>query len=433
MKSYSATVNLKLGLIVFAVAIALASLLYANGLVNRLRDRESAGVEIWAGAREEVARSAIGNPYHEEFDAFSEALNSGWIGDIDRGREALAWARRMSVGENTNFLFSIISEYYQDVPAIITDSLDEPITWRNLSIAESGPISPEDSAKVRQRAQEMAASYDPITIEVLPGEGYDGLLQRVYYDESQLIRELRIFPYLQLLFVGLLILVGYMGFSYVRRNEQSKLWVGMAREAAHQLGTPLSSLMGWIELMRQHENADDETLDEVSRDLQRLSKITSRFNDIGSMPRLVVQPLAPVITNTADYIRRRMPQHGVTLELDIPSDLQAPINTQLFGWVIENLLKNALDAIQDESGQIKLTARLEGRKIHVLCEDSGKGIDWRLRNDIFRPGYSTKKRGWGLGLSLSRRIIKDYHGGTLRLLRFSQGQGATFRIELPSA
>jgi len=430
MKSYPATVNLKLGLIVFAVAIALVSLLYANGLVNRLRERERAGMEIWAGAREEVARSAISNPYQAEFDALSEALEDG---DNSRAREALAWAGRMPMGLHTNFLFAIISEYYQDVPAIITDSLDVPVTWRNLRVPERVPISPEDSLRVRERVREMSAVYDPITIEVPPGEGYDGLVQRVYYDESRLIWELRIFPFAQLLFVGLLIMVGYMGFSYVRSNEQSRLWVGMAREAAHQLGTPLSSLMGWVELMRRHENADREALDEMSRDLQRLNRVTNRFNDIGSMPRLVVQPLAPVITNTADYIRRRMPKHGVTLTVDVAPELEAPMNTQLFGWVVENLLKNALDAIQHDEGRIQLTARAGGRRIYVDCSDNGKGVDWRLRHDIFRPGYTTKKRGWGLGLSLARRIVKDYHGGSLRLLRSNSDQGATFRIELPSA
>ncbi len=433
MKSYPTAVNLKLGLIVFAVIIALASLLYGNGLVNRLRERERAGMEIWAGAREEVARGAISNPYRVELDGLASALEEGDLTDSQRYREALAWALRQPSGQHTNFFFELISEYYQDVPAIITDSLGAPVTWRNLGVPEGESLSARDAAKVRARLPKMAAVYEPLTIEVPPGEGYDGLMQHVYYGESGLIRELRIFPYVQLLFVGLLVIVGYMGFSYVRRNEQSRLWVGMAREAAHQLGTPLSSLMGWNELMRQRDGADVATLDEMSRDLQRLSRVAHRFNDIGSLPRLVVQPLAPAIEGTADYIRRRMPRHGVTLSLDVPPALTAPLNAQLFGWVIENLLKNALDAIQNDEGRISITAFAEGGHIYVDCADSGKGIERHLRKEIFRPGYSTKKRGWGLGLSLAKRIIQDYHGGTLTLLHGASGQGATFRIELPAA
>ena len=433
MKTYPTTVNLKLGLIVFAVIIALASLLYANGLVDRLRERERASMEIWAGARKEVARSVVSNPFQKEFHTLTTALGARSGPDIDRMREALAWASRMPMGVHTNFFFALISEYYLDVPAIITDSLDMPVTWRNVGIPVEGPLTREDSLKVRARVQQMAEVYSPISIEVAPGDGYDGLQQWVYYDESGLIRELRIFPYVQLLFVGLLVLVGYMGFSYVRRSEQSNLWVGMAREAAHQLGTPLSSLMGWNELMRQSESADSATLDEVSHDLQRLSRVANRFNDIGSTPRLTSLPLAPSIVSTADYIRRRMPQHGVTLETDVPVELTAPLNTQLFEWVIENLLKNALDAMQDDMCRITLTARKEGRRIYVDCTDNGKGIDRRLRRDVFRPGYSTKKRGWGLGLSLAKRIIEDYHGGSLTLLHSAPGQGTTFRIELPAS
>ncbi len=433
MKFFPTTVNMKLGLIVFAVIIALASLLYANGLVNRLRDRERAGMEIWAGAREEVARGAVGNPYLKEFYALGSNLDTDGDPETDRLRAALSWALRMPSGEHTNFFFSLISEYYQDVPAIIADSANEPITWRNLGISEEGPVSAADSARVRRRIAQMAEVYPPLSIVVAPGDGFAGLNQRVYYDESTLIRELRIFPYVQLLFVGLLIMVGYLGFSYVRRNEQSSLWAGMAREAAHQLGTPLSSLLGWNELMRQRGDADQEVLDEMARDLKRLTRVTQRFNDIGSMPRLTAQPLAPSIASTADYIRRRMPRSGVTLEVDVPDDLVAPLNAELFEWVIENLLKNALDATCGDECLIRLTGSAQGKWIHVDCVDNGNGIDRRHRKDIFRPGYSTKKRGWGLGLSLAKRIIKDYHGGSLVLLHSAPGQGATFRIELPRA
>ena len=431
MKSRTATVNLKLGLIVFAMIIALASLLYANGLVERLRDRERASMEIWSGARQEVARSAISNPYRQEFYALADQIGGITGEDADRMREALTWAYRQPQGEHTDFFVKLFSEYYQDVPAVIMDTLHRPIAWRNLAIPEQGPHTAEDSLAVQERARRMNA-YDPIAIDVPAMGSSPGLRQWVYYDDSRLIRELRIFPYVQLLFVGLLVMVGYMGFSYVRRNEQSNLWVGMAREAAHQLGTPLSSLLGWNELLRQQGEADENVVNEMSHDLERLGRITNRFNDIGSVPKLVAQPVAPSISNTADYMRRRIPQNGVELEVSVPEDLKASLNTELFEWVIENLIKNALDAMQGAPGKVSITARKEARRIRIEVADSGKGIDRRFRKDIFRPGYSTKTRGWGLGLSLARRIVQDYHGGSLTLAHSAPGQGATFRIELPA-
>ena len=338
-----------------------------------------------------------------------------------------------AAGGPHRLLFDVISDYYTDVPAIITDSLRQPQSWHNLAVSDMGPFSSADSQYVQKRLEQMAATYDPIPIKVDFDDPQGDLKQYVYYDESEFIRELRIFPYLQLLFVGLFITVGYLGFSYVRRSEQSSLWVGMAREAAHQLGTPISSLMGWLEIMRQGDNYPQHTVDEIARDVQRLSRVAHRFSDIGSMPRLAPMQLAPCITGTADYIRTRLPQQGITLTVDVPAELRAPLNAHLFEWVIENLLKNALDAIESAGGVIRISAKAEGARIYIDIRDNGKGIDRRQRKNVFRPGYSTKKRGWGLGLSLAKRIVEDYHGGALTLAQSKPGQGATFRVELPMA
>ncbi|MDX1739990.1 MAG: HAMP domain-containing sensor histidine kinase, partial [Rhodothermales bacterium] len=290
-----------------------------------------------------------------------------------------------------------------------------------------------------RRIEQMDARYPPIPIEItFPGMPDVGLTQQVHYGESHMVRELRWYPYAQLLFVGLFILVGYLGFSYVRRSEQSSLWVGMAKEAAHQLGTPISSLMGWIEIIRSSDIDPErraEAVDEVEKDVDRLKRVASRFSDIGSMPKLEAQSLERTVANTVDYIRRRLPQHGraIVLRVDVESDLVVPLNTELFEWVIENLLKNALDAMEGGEGEIVVRGWRQNGKAFVDVEDSGKGIDRREWKNIFRPGFSTKKRGWGLGLSLAKRIVEDYHGGELILLQSRPGHGSIFRISVPAS
>jgi len=448
MKAYRLSINLKLGLIVFAVLIAVASLAYTNHLVDRLRARESAGMQVWAQANELLVKSPSDNPHQEplrQLERLLEGLRAADPGavpallppaEFNAYREAIAWARTMPPDNQINFVLDIISKYYSDIPAVITDSLHRPQTWHNISVPDSIPVSHDDTLRVQRRVGRMAEVYAPIPIVMAFPE--DTLRQFVYYDESDLIRELRIYPYIQLLFVGLFVLVGYLGFSYVRRSEQSSLWVGMAREAAHQLGTPISSLMGWLELLRQPEMGTDAhggALDEVEKDIERLSRVAHRFSDIGSLPKLETMSLAPFIANTADYMRRRLPQRGqhVSLDVEVPDGLQAPLNAQLFEWVIENLLKNAVDAIEKSEGVIRIAAYQENGRVHIDVSDNGKGIDRRQWKNVFRPGYSTKKRGWGLGLSLAKRIVEDYHGGTLTLAQSKVGQGTTFHIELPAA
>ncbi len=448
MRAYRHSVKLKLGLIVFAVLIAVASLAYTNELVERLRDREQFMVRLWASAQEQIeSASQYDNPYLSEFRQMEEVVIDGAESNLsaedrERYREALAWARSMPPPGEITLAGEIILRGEFGMPAIIMDStLSEIIFWHNVSVPDSLEDLPEDRqraarARLRARAAEMAQVYDPIVIELGPGE--NKLKQYIFYDESRLLRELRVFPFVQLLFVALFILVGYLGFSYVRRSEQSSLWVGMAKEAAHQLGTPISSLMGWIELMKIDQMSADQqrsAIDEVEKDVARLNRVASRFSDIGSLPKLEVRQLAPVIQSTADYMRRRMPQHNkrVSLDVSVPDDLWAPLNVELFEWVIENLLKNALDAIETDRGKIEVTAELSDERILIEVKDSGKGIDRRNWRNVFRPGYSTKKRGWGLGLSLAKRIVEDYHGGTLVLAQSRVRQGTTFRIILPIA
>ena len=426
MFAFIAKRKLKLLLSVFAMCIALASLLYTSNLVRHLKERERTSVTIWAAAIEQVALAATQNPYEADFRVIADKLDPN-DPMTQQHRAALAWASRLPPGDHNDFIFDIISDP-PDVPAAIVDEVGNPITWQHLGIPEDGELTPEDSLEVMQRIARMDRNFDPIMMDLAPG-----LIQRVHYGESSIIRDLRIYPYLQLTFVALFIAFGYLGFSYARRSEQSNLWVGMAREAAHQLGTPISSLMGWIEVMRMNPEADHDTLKEVDADVQRLGLVANRFNDIGSVPKLEVQALAPVVDATANYIRRRFPRRGMALTVDVPEELQAPINAELFAWVVENLLKNAMDAIENEKGRIQINSGKEKDRVYIDVSDNGKGIDRGDWSTIFKPGYSTKTRGWGLGLSLAKRIVVDYHGGMLTLTHSVVGQGSTFRILLPQS
>ena len=235
--------------------------------------------------------------------------------------------------------------------------------------------------------------------------------------------------------VALFIFIGYVSFSYVKRNEQSNIWVGMARETAHQLGTPISSMLGWVELLKEQAQADrktTETLLDMENDLHRLQKIADRFSKIGSKPDLREENLTEVVEKVTKYFERRIPQTGkkVSLVIDSPLPVYARINRELFEWVVENLTKNALDAIETGVGTISYSLAEQDPYIFVDISDTGKGIDHKHRSEVFRPGFSTKRRGWGLGLSLSRRIIESYHRGRLMLKDSKHGFKTTFRIRL---
>ncbi len=452
MQSYRLSTNLKSGLVIFAVLIAVASLWYTSRLVDQLRAREFTAIEIWAEAMGAITKTQTEtiNPHQPDFQEllqFLEILGSGQSAEAPSSeklaafREAIRWAQSMPPAGETSFIANSIvlrEDFTFTIPSIVSDD-SGPTMWRNLPVdeqLESRDDSLEAMTALARYQAEMDEMNEPIPIEVI-SEPLGELRQQVHFGESKLIRELRIFPYVQLLFVGLFIFVGYAGFSYVRRNEQSSLWVGMAKEAAHQLGTPISSLMGWTQLMKTGE-LDAETqqsaIAEVEKDISRLQRVTNRFSNIGSRPQLKPTSVETLVAGVADYMRQRMPKQGrqIVLSEDIEPGLQAPMNTELFEWVIENLIKNALDALNEDPGLIQIRAYLDNKKINIEVEDNGKGIDRRQWKNVFRPGYSTKKRGWGLGLSLAKRIVEDYHGGELLLVQSKVNEGTTFRIELPA-
>lgn len=452
MQSYRLSTNLKSGLVLFAVLIAVASLWYTSRLVDQLRAREFTAIEIWAEAMGAITKTQTENinphqPDFQELLVLLDALGTGQAVEtpspeqLSAYKAAIRWAQGMPPPGETSFIANSIvlrEDFTFTIPSIVSDSAG-PMMWRNLPVSEALP-SREDSlqamAQLARYQEEMDAMNEPIPIEVssaLLGE----LKQQVHFGESKLIRELRIFPYVQLLFVGLFIFVGYVGFSYVRRSEQSSLWVGMAKEAAHQLGTPISSLMGWTQLMKDDAmspEARQNALAEVEKDISRLQRVTNRFSNIGSRPQLVPTSVATLIGGVTDYMRQRIPQQGrrIVLSEEVAPGLLAPLNTELFEWVIENLIKNALDALHADPGIIQIRAFPNNRQVFIEVEDNGKGIDRRQWKNVFRPGYSTKKRGWGLGLSLAKRIVEDYHGGELQLVQSKINEGTVFRIVLPA-
>ncbi len=309
------------------------------------------------------------------------------------------------------------------VPVIFTDSTGTHVIEH--SRVDSATIA--DPIALKARIDEMAQANTPIQLN-LAGHGRS----LIYFDESRIVRELRYYPYVTFGIIGLFLLISYALFSLFRNAEQSQVWVGMAKETAHQLGTPLSSLMGWVEVLKDN-GADASAVTEMKKDVDRLEVITERFSKIGSAPDLVPEKLYHTARATVLYLRGRLPARA-RIDVHPPADpeMTVPLNRALFSWVLENLIRNAVDAMEGE-GSITIEIVPDGNEVHMDVSDTGKGIPATQLRTVFEPGFTTKKRGWGLGLSLSKRIIEQYHGGRIFVKRSTVGKGTTFRITLKSA
>ncbi len=320
---------------------------------------------------------------------------------------------------NESFLQDVV-ENAVSVPVIITDSSMQ-------TVLVSGNIegdNPEDSLLLARTLEQMASENDPIEITLMGKEK-----SFIFYKSSSLQMQLRVYPYVQFGVIGLFLLITYILFSASRRSEQDRVWVGMSKETAHQLGTPLSSMIAWLELLKL-KGIKDDALDEIKKDIDRLENITDRFSKIGSPPSLDPVNIVDVVYNSTEYIKSRTSKK-IEYDIRIPGNkpLIVPVNAHLFSWVIENLIKNAIDAM---SGQGKITISMYEEKNNTIIDvsDTGKGIHKSHFKAIFNPGYTSKKRGWGLGLSLSKRIIRDYHQGKIYVRHSYPHRDTTFRIIL---
>ena len=354
--------------------------------------------------------------------------------------------RQLNDAENQTFIRDIRNAI--EVPFIMTDADGRPWLWNRQTglstaaneherIGKFNPAAPNDPEleRVVRRAAEFDRMNEPILIE---GQGFTLLL---HYGPSALTRRLAVAPYVQLGVLLVFVLFGFLGLRAVQVGEQRSIWVGMAKETAHQLGTPLSSIMGWLAMMREelpHAGAPErlaKAVDEISTDVDRLSKISARFSKIGSAPKLEYLELAPIIEETVDYFERRRPTLKINSTIAVSLE-ELPVvrcSRELLGWVFENLMKNALDAIAGEEGKIHIEGRTNKRerRVEILFSDTGKGMSPGVRNRVFTPGFTTKSRGWGLGLALAKRIVEDIHGGTIRVLHTQPGKGTTFLITFP--
>jgi len=390
--------NIKLILLLIALTITAGTFYYTQHLVTDLQKSERDIVELYANGLRFISTSSINNEDH-------------------------------------TFVFENIIKRI-NFPLILTDANNNPIGneigrgIRNIDVDTS--LSKDDlQLFLKEKVRELGSIHTPI--DVTYQDSF--FLSRIYYGNSNVIQKLKYYPFLQVLFAFFFIAIAYISFSYVKKTEQSNIWVGMAKEIAHQLGTPISSLMGWTELLKLKFKKPDEVLilaNEFESDLTRLNKITNRFSKIGSKPILKEYDIVEVINSVRKYFEKRLPQTGknVDLKFDHTNPTMINLNAELFEWVVENLIKNAIDAIGSKKGEIRITMVESEKTIEINVSDNGKGINPKNRKNIFKPGYSTKSRGWGLGLSLSKRIIEDYHKGKLLLINSIPSEGTTFGIML---
>jgi len=382
-KDYRYDKKWKIILLAFAALIFVLSLIYTNNLMTDLRHEEYRRMELWS-------------------HAMGDFINSDPESDI-------------------GFLFEVL-ENNQTIPVILVDADNETIiSYRNLDTIkmENAEYAAEKLEEFRNNGKESFSIIGP------DGE----VMNTIYYSDSLLLKKLQYYPFVQLVLIAIFIIMGYIVLNVSRKSEQNHVWLGMSKETAHQLGTPISSLMAWLEIMRE-EHGETEMFREIEKDVNRLEKIAARFSKIGSKPNLQEKELTECIHNTVTYLKTRIPA-TVHIETNIDEHglIFLPLNIELFEWVIENLCKNAVDAI-GTNGTIKIKLQDSEKHVDIDISDTGKGINKSDFKNVFRPGYTTKNRGWGLGLSLAKRIVEEYHGGKIFVKSSEIGKGTTFRITL---
>jgi len=374
--------QVKILLGIAAVVICSASLIWSHILIDDLAEEEKRKMEVWA----EAMRS---------LDSADEETD-------------LALVLKVINGNHT-------------IPVVVLNADGSVQTYRNLTLHTKSQT--EEEARLLRLAADMKANGNVIRIDLDESD-----FMEICFDDSIMLKRLARYPYIQLGIVFVFVVVAIFALLSSKRAEQNKVWVGLSKETAHQLGTPISSLMAWTQVLRE-TYPDDELLPEMDKDVQRLQMIAERFSKIGSLPEPQPENLNDVIAHVADYIGRRT-SNRVTITTRLPEQpLYVKLSSQLFEWVIENLCKNAVDAM-DGQGKITIMAQEETSRYVIEVSDTGKGIPKGKFSSVFQPGYTTKQRGWGLGLSLAKRIVEEYHGGRIFVKASEVGKGTTFRIEL---
>jgi signal transduction histidine kinase len=381
-------------ILAIAVLIGIGSIYYSNMIVNQLKDREREQIELFAKTLETIASD------NSEYN------------------------------ENVMLLFEEIVVANETIPVIVTHKDGEPKIHKNVK-TPGGLSASEINDFLKQEVEEMREQYPPIIIANKNEEGDVFNYEYIFYKNSFLLTQLQFYPYVQLSVIAIFFIVSYLAFSYSRTAEQNRVWVGLAKETAHQLGTPLSSLMAWLEYLKSDPDLEKrEITRELGKDIKKLEMITSRFSSIGSVPVLKEECISEIIRNSVNYLQTRI---SSKVQINLHSEngeLTAKINKPLFDWVIENICKNAVDAMSGVGViDIYLQKSPEGNVI-VDISDTGKGIPKNLIAQIFQPGFTTKKRGWGLGLTLAKRIIENYHQGKIFIKSSDINTGTTFRIVL---
>ncbi len=383
----------KIGLLSFAGIIGLSSLVYTNILVKKLQNQEKEKIELRLEATKQLIKA-------------TDTTDSQFI----------------------VFLFDYIINK-NNTALIIADSNDVILQTRGLDSTKTLNIEIEPDKKLdpeyfANQLEEMKSQHEPIVYEVFTGEK-----QYIYYKDSSILTQLKVYPYLQLTIIAIFLIAAYLAFSSSRKAEQNRVWVGMAKETAHQLGTPISSLLAWMDYLKEkYADQDQSSFNEMEHDIQRLELVADRFSKIGSMPQLKPENVLEVVTHGIEYIQKRSPAR-IIYEVNGDATIEAKLNPSLFDWVIENLCKNAANAIGTE-GKISIFIRQHRKKVYIDISDTGVGIPKSKFETVFEPGYTTRKRGWGLGLSLVKRIIENYHYGQIFVKESTIGKGTTFRIIL---
>ena len=383
------SINIKTGLLILGMILITGIVIYSQWIVEKLREDNRNIVQMYS--------------------------------------EIIAEAVESESDENLNFIFDKIISRIQ-FPIIQSDANENPQSWKNI------PFEEQDLSRIKQNQELMDQQNAPIKLFFSdPVTGEKQLLGYLHFGDSNFIHQLLWLPYLEIGVICFFICLGIMGFTYIRKTENNNIWTGMAKETAHQLGTPVSALIGWTQRLKSHPDEIKDIITEIEADVNRLEQVGDRFGKIGSNPKLHSVKVLELIKGVVNYLNRRLPSDKLKIEIEhnISPEIEVKANETLLSWAIENVIKNGLDSLRSNKGTVDVKISSDAKGIQIFIQDDGKGILRRNWKKVFQPGFTTKKHGWGFGLSLSYRIIKELHDGTIQILKSAPDIGTTVEIHIP--